>query len=74
MNSDESDSLIKRQIYCSICRKKIKAAEVYIYNSKALCEDCYIGIRMPRIRKTHWQYLGSIKSKYLIPSKDNKSK
>ena len=26
-------------------------------------------IRMPRSRKTHWQYLKSIKSDYLVKSK-----
>jgi hypothetical protein len=29
-----------------------------------------LDIRMPRLRKTHWQYLGSIKRQYLIPSED----
>jgi len=68
MNSAESDSLKKKQIYCSICHTKIKAGEEYNYNFKVLCENCCIDIRTPRVRKTHWQYLGSIKTEYLIQS------
>ena len=29
-----------------------------------------MGIRMPRARKTHWQYLGSIKTEYMVPGKE----
>jgi hypothetical protein len=67
MNSVESNDLIKKQIYCSVCRIKIKAKEEHKLNSKVLCENCCIDIRSPRFRKTHWQYLSSIKTGYLIP-------
>ena len=49
--------------------KKIETGEEYHYNSKVLCEECCFDIRTPRVRKTHWQYLGSIKTEYLIPGK-----
>jgi hypothetical protein len=66
MNSTESYSLKKKEIYCSMCHTKIKAGEEYNHNLKVLCEDCYIHILTPRVRKTHWQYLKSIKIEYLI--------
>jgi len=68
MNSTESDSLKKKEIYCSMCHTKINAGEEYNHNFKVLCEKCYIDIRTPRGRKTHWQYLRSIKTEYLVPS------
>ena len=43
-------------------------SEKAIHHLKVLCEDCCIDIRTPRVRKTHWQYLGSIITDYLIPS------
>ena len=52
---------------CSICDSEIKAGEEYEHNSKVLCEECCIDIRTPRVRKTHWQYLRSIKTGYLVP-------
>jgi len=67
MNSVESGDLKKTQIYCGICRTKIKTKEEYHYNFKVLCETCCIDIRTFRVRKTHWQYLNSIKTGYLIP-------
>jgi hypothetical protein len=51
---------------CDKCQKEIAKVEGYIYYSRILCEDCYIDICMPRTRKTHWQYLRSIKTDYLI--------
>jgi len=56
---------------CSNCHKEIKTGEEYNYQVKILCEDCYMDMRMPRVRKTHWQYLKSIKTEYLIPGKKN---
>ena len=55
---------------CNNCCKKIETAKEYHFNSKVLCEECRIDIRTPRVRKTHWQYLGSIKAEYLIPGKN----
>jgi hypothetical protein len=68
MNSADSDNLKKTEKICSICRTEIKAGEAHIYNIKVLCEDCCLNIRMTRVRKTHWQYLKSIKTEYLIPN------
>jgi hypothetical protein len=54
---------------CGKCQTEIKEAEAYNHYSKILCEDCYLDICMPRTRKTHWQYLRSIKTDYLIMAK-----
>jgi hypothetical protein len=70
MNSDKSTKLRENQKFCSNCRKKISIGKEYYYNTKELCEDCCIDIRTPRVRKTHWQYIGSIKGDYLIPGKN----
>lgn len=61
--------MAESKIICSNCRKTIDIEKEYHYNMKVLCEDCCIDIRTPRVRKTHWQYLGSIKANYLIPAK-----
>ena len=45
------------------------AGEEYQHHGKALCEACYLEIHNTRTRKTHWQYLKSIKTDYLIPPK-----
>ena len=50
---------------CHRCQAEIRAGDEFIHDSKVLCEDCYISIRSPRVRKTHWQYLTSIKTGYL---------
>ncbi len=67
MNSAGYDSLKKKQSYCSICHTKIKAGEEYNHNFKVLCEHCCMDIRTPHVPKNYWQYLGSIKTEYLIP-------
>ena len=54
---------------CNKCHTEIKAGEEYQHHGKALCEACYLVIRNTRTRKTHWQYLKSIKADYLIPPK-----
>ncbi len=53
---------------CSKCLTVIEGEEYHHY-SKVLCEDCYMDVCMPRARKTHWQYLRSIKTDYLIEAK-----
>ncbi len=57
---------------CSNCQKEIKPGEEYPQCSKILCEDCYLDICFPRTRKTHWQYLRSIKTDYLLPANREK--
>ena len=39
---------------------------------EGLCEDCYLETRMDKKRKTHWQYIRSIKTEYLRPAAKNK--
>ena len=53
---------------CSKCKTKIQVGIEHSYNSKILCEDCYIDVCMPRVRKIHLQYLKSIKTDYLRSS------
>ena len=54
---------------CSECGKLVAAGESYLYHSKVLCEDCFLDARMRPGRKTHYQYLKTIKTEYLIPRK-----
>ena len=69
MNFYKHDSLKKTEKFCGVCQTEIKEGGEYNHNSKVLCEDCCIRVRMSRGRKTHWQYIGSVKSEYLIPGK-----
>jgi hypothetical protein len=69
MISNQSVKSKSTQIFCSKCRKKIRIGNEYHYNAKVLCEDCCIDLRTPRARKTHWQYISSIKDDYLRPGK-----
>lgn len=46
---------------------EINPGEEHIFESKILCEDCCIDLRTPKKRKTHWQYIKSIKAEYLVP-------
>jgi DNA-directed RNA polymerase subunit RPC12/RpoP len=57
------------KIKCSKCNTEILAGEEYTHQSNVLCEDCFLDIRTPRVRKTHWQYLRSKKTEYLIHGK-----
>ncbi len=60
---------LKTESICGACHTKIKSYQAYNFNSQNLCEDCCIDMRTPRVRKTHWQYIKSVKTEYLIPSK-----
>jgi len=64
-NSDQSGNLNKAQTFCSNYHKKVKKGKEYHYHIKVLCEDCCIDMHTSPVRKTHWQYLGSIKADYL---------
>ena len=55
------------EIECVRCQARISAGEAYIYRMERLCEECCIDARSPRVRKTHWQYIRSIKGEYLVP-------
>ena len=56
---------------CDRCRERIEEGKKYLHGSSILCEDCYMAVRTTRARKTHWQYLKSIKTEYLRPAKTN---
>jgi hypothetical protein len=71
MRPNTTEKRTDNQKFCYSCGKKIQEGEEYHFNSKVLCEECCVEIRTPRVRKTHWQYLGSIKEEYLIPGKKN---
>ena len=60
------------RLRCNKCRKEMKAGKEHRHHLKIVCEACYMDIRMSRTRKTHWQYLRSIKTEYLVPGKTGK--
>lgn len=61
-----------KMIQCERCRRQIPADDVYPDKSMRLCEDCCLDLRISRKRKTHWQYVGSIKGDYLTPAGKSK--
>ena len=65
----QSDIALSDISVCEVCQKTIEPDEAYAHDSTILYEDCCIEARIPRVRKTHWQYLGSIKADYLIPGR-----
>ena len=69
MNTAETRDSRKEHIICDICSNEIGIGNAYHNNNKILCEECCIDVRIPLLRKSHWQYLGSIKSDYIIPAK-----
>ncbi len=70
MTDHKTDKQSKKdEMICSFCRTRLNEKEAYAFRKNILCETCCMTIRMPRIRKTHWQYLTSIKQDYLRPAK-----
>lgn len=67
-NIEESAEAKTLDLVCNKCQKPIGPGKEYQYKAKVFCEDCCIAIRTPLVRKTHWQYIGSIKGSYLIHS------
>jgi len=65
MNSDPSEKVNKAQMFCSTCHKKIKKEKEHYFHLNVFCEDCCIDLHTPYVRKTHWQYIGSITADYL---------
>ena len=53
---------------CDRCKKRLDAGEGYGVKGRTFCEICCMEIRSPRARRTHWQYLRSIKTQYLMES------
>lgn len=54
---------------CRRCGVKIAEQETRLVKEEILCEDCFMEEQIPYSRKTHWQYIGSIKTEYLLPEK-----
>jgi hypothetical protein len=73
MDSIQSPKPNETKISCNNCTKNISKGQEYHFDLKVLCENCCISLRTPRTRKTHWQYIGSIKGEYLIPSPKNET-
>ena len=62
------NSKITKKI-CKNCQIQITPDKEYMHESNFFCEDCCIDIRIQRQRKTHWQYIKSVKTEYLIHSR-----
>ena len=69
MNRQAARSDAKVNPACQICGRRLHADEVYRHRARTLCEDCCLDVRTPHRRKTHWQYIGSIRGDYLIPAR-----
>lgn len=69
MNFEQSEFPENQNIVCSICGLRIKASNYYKNKENIICEECYIESRIDRGRKTHWQYIKSVKNDYLVPGK-----
>lgn len=65
---------IEKAMYCSKCKKEIQAGNEYRNQAAVFCEACCMEVRTPRVRKTHWQYIRSIKGSYLIPAQKKNTK
>lgn len=52
---------------CGRCHADLVPDEVYRVGNDLLCESCCLDRRITRPRKTHWQYISSIKRDYLKP-------
>jgi recombinational DNA repair protein (RecF pathway) len=55
----------KKNLVCSNCHAPVDKGTDYLFKGKVLCEACCLRIRSPRMRKTHWQYIKSVKADYL---------
>lgn len=67
MRSSAKKSTGDMKEFCDICMVEIQPGEEHKFDSKTFCEDCCIDLRTPKMRKTHWQYIKSVKTEYLIP-------
>jgi len=56
---------------CSKCGNQVTDDSLRKVNG--LCEDCYLETKLTKKRKTHWQYVKSIKTEYLMPVKKEKN-
>lgn len=60
----------EQTLCCQRCGAELKAPEAYEHGGEVLCADCCLERRADRSRKTHWQYLGAIKTEYLREPED----
>ena len=60
-------------VKCCACGKTMKEAAAYTHRGKTMCEQCCLDVRAVDGRKTHWQYIRSIKGDYLHPGKGKPS-
>ena len=67
MKPSRPDIASTKTLVCGSCHKPLEPEDAHVHQAKILCEECCIDARSTRARKTHWQYLGSIKAEYLIP-------
>lgn len=51
---------------CQHCEEPIPASGGYRLEAGIFCEACALERGLKPRRKTHWQYLGSIKTGYLV--------
>ena len=56
---------------CARCAAAIEPGREYEHQGRHYCEECCLEVRSPRVRKTHWQYLRSIKGDYLRPAEED---
>ena len=56
--------------FCDGCKAWLKPDAEYRHLSAVLCEECYLERRIERKRKSHWQYIKSVKIEYLRPGKN----
>lgn len=59
-------------ITCSRCQRQLRRHQIYTHNGRCYCEACCLAIRIQRPRKTHWQYIRSVKSDYLRKASSKK--
>lgn len=50
---------------CQGCGRPLGAGQGYGPGGRELCVDCAMDRGLAPKRKTHWQYLGAIKTQYL---------
>jgi len=49
-------------VRCEGCGAPRQRQAIYRHRNRMLCEDCCLDARLSPARKTHWQYIGSVKT------------
>ena len=68
----DNGALDRNQSICANCAQPLTGS-IYDFHGENLCEDCYLLALMRPKRKTHWQYISSIKGEYLQPAAPEKA-